>query len=222
MPDVQKTVLQIVNTVQAKLGLTQTMALTTNAQAVVLTKLLADVLAEVSDGAEWPEMLTDVEVTLAASVKQYKMKTSSPIKNIMEVSYENYPAALNLVSIKEIRQLNRRPSYGVPRNFAIVRVSDAKPVVEISPIPNSNQAGNSLAAAVFLRPRMISTADASYVVPFPATLVEQGLYYKALLEESEGPESVTTKQAFAEYQRMLAESSNRFTSDTEENLSLTP
>lgn len=222
MPDVQKTVLAIVNTVQKKLGLLQTSTLTENAHAEVLTTYLADILSEISDDGDWPELYGEVAVSLATSTAQYKVQTSVAIKNILEIGYENQFAPLNLVTVKEIRQLNRRPRFGIPRNFTIVRVSDAKPVIEVAPIPGTNEASDVLNVAVFKRPRMISTSDATYVVPFPATLVEQGLYYKALLEESEGPVSAESKQAFPEYQRMLTESRNRFTSDTEEDMSLTP
>ena len=66
------------------------------------------------------------------------------------------------------------------------------------------------------------TADASAVPAFPARVLVQGTYAKALLEENGGEPTPQYQTAYAEYIRMRSEALNRFNADTGTDIYFTP
>ena len=217
--DVRKTVLQIINTVQERLGVNQTDTLTQTRQAQVLLELLNDVIDEVSDFGDWQQMFREVEVTAISSVGTYEVTVSSQVKNIMEIVWNNDISPLEVRDIPDIRRLQRVGSVGEPRQFAIVGVSGVNPLFRVYPLPNTAASFN---VAYYKKPRLYTTSDGGVTPAFPAKMLEQGLYAKALLEENGGEPTPQWEINYQEYTRMRSEALNRFNADTGTDMFLTP
>ncbi len=208
------TILQIINEVQRKLGLTDSLQLDSSKMSKVLVDLLNDVVDEISDYTDWQEMLREATVASISSVATYEIPVSGEAKNIYEVSWNNEIAPLEVRNIEDIRRLSRISSgFGTPRQFSMVGVSGVNPIIRVWPVPTT--AANFL-IAYYKKPRLFTavTADTSVIPAFPSRMLVQGLYAKALLEENGGEPTQEYTVAYAEYQRMRKEAGNRLTYDT--------
>ena len=227
-----QTALQIVNEVQRRLGLNPTTNFEINKYARTLLDLLNDVMAEVSDFGDWPQMLKTIEITANSSVYAYEIAPASGnVKNVYEIAWGDQSSPMFPITIEEIRQRNRRISWGgTPREYAMVGVSAANPIFHIHPIPVTadisaqTSAGGFFDVLYYESPRILTTADstAAAVVLFPARMMVQGLYAKALLRDNGGIPTPNYQAAFAEYQRMRSEALNRLTADTGSSISISP
>ncbi len=226
--DVNLNALQIVNEVQLRLGINETSTLTSTKNSKMLMNLLNDVIAEVSDFGDWPQMFTEVKVTASASVGIYEITASSPVKNIFEIAWGDDTASMEVRTIEDLRRLQRLASFGTPRQFAIVGVSGDNPLFRTYPIPNQTtidaqaSKGGVFDCAIYVKPAILTSANASTTIDFPARMIIQGLYAKALLEESGSEPTPQFKTAYAEYIRMRQEALNRFTADTGTDIYITP
>ncbi len=222
LADVRKTVIQIINEVQRKLGLDAATTLTETKQTQVLLDLLNDVMDEISDFGDWPQMYHEVDITAASSVGVYKISVSGDavVKNVYEFVWGDDVSPLEVRSIEDIRRLQRLASFGAPRQVAIIGASGASPFFRIYPIPNQSaidaetSAGGVFNIAYYEKPRLFTTADVSALPEFPSRVVTQGLYAKALLEENGGEPTPQYQVSYAEYGRMRIEALNRWTADT--------
>ena len=217
--DVRKSILEIVNVVQRKLAVNVTSSLTETIQANLLLDLLNDVIDEVSDMGDWQQMFREVEVTAISSVGTYEIKASAQVKNIYEIVWDSDVAPLEVLDIQDIRRLQRLASHGTPRQFAVVGVSGANPLIRVHPIPTT---AATFDTAFYKKPRYYTTDDGAIVPGFPAKVLEKGLYAKALLEEAGGEPTEQSKTAYAEYARVRSEALNRFTADTGTDTYFTP
>jgi hypothetical protein len=216
---VRKSVIQIVNEVERKLGVGQSTTLTDRSLTKVLLDLLNDVIDEVSDFANWQQMFREVSVTAQSSVGTYEVAVSSQVQNIHEIVWDGDIAPLEVRSIEDIRRLQRLASYGTPRQFAIVGVSGVNPLFRVYPVPTT---AATFDVAYYKKPGLFETTDVSAVPAFPSRVLVQGLYAKALLEENGGEPTQEYQAAYAEYIRMRSEAANRFTSDTGTSVYITP
>lgn len=231
LTDVRKSVLEIINEVERRLGVTESGTLTDGKDTKVKLDLLNDVIDEVSDFGDWQQMFREVAVTATSSVGIYKISVSSDVKNVYEIVWGDDVAPLEVRTIEDIRRLQRLASFGTPRQFSIVGVSGTSPKFRVYPIPTSaaidaeTSAGGVFDVAYFKKPRLFKTtvtADASAIPAFPSRVLTQGLYAKALLEENGGEPSPQYQTAYAEYLRMRQKAYNRLTSDTGTDTYLTP
>lgn len=218
LDDLRKSVLDIVNAVQRRLGVNTTAALTTTKHATLLLDLLNQLVDEVVDAGDWHELYTEVSVKCSSSVGTYNLEPPNfgIVKNIEEIRFSTQVQPMYPVTKAEIRRLQMAGSFGVPRQYSVVGVATAtgNPAIRIWPIPGSNEDGSDMVAAVFIKPPLYTTADATEEPPLPAALLIQGLYCKALLEENNGE---PTKEYMVEYQTFqtkLNEALNRFSADT--------
>lgn len=214
--DTRRTILQIVNDVQRRLGVNPTANLTATKHATVLLGLLNQLVDEISDQREWMEWYAETTVLASSSVAEYSVNTPYPVHHIYEIAFQGDIAPMDVVSIEEIRRLQRLNHHGRPRQFGIVGVNGAtgNPTFRVSPIPGSAQNNMGLHIALYKKPAIYSTSDIGEEPEFPAQLLTQGLYAKALLEENGGEPTRQYEIAYAEYQRMLVEAANRYNSDT--------
>lgn len=220
--DIRLTVIQIVNKVQERMGVNKTTNLDTTKHSGVLLELLNDVIDEVSDFGDWPQMYREWLVTAQSSVGVYEIVASANVQRVEEISWNNDTAALDLIDGPDMRRLQRISSYGIPRQYSIIEVSGVNPKFRCTPIPTT--------AAVFTiagykKTRMFNaavTADASALPSFPGRVLTQGLYAKALLEEAGGEPTQQYQAAYTEYLRMRKEALNRWTSDTGTCLQFVP
>lgn len=231
LTDVRKDVISIINEVQRRLGVNEQTTLTATKQTSTLLDLLNDVIDEVSDFGDWQQMFREVGVTATSSVGTYKIAVSADVKNIYEIVWGDDVAPMEVRTIEDIRRLQRLASFGTPRQFAVVGVSGTSPKFRVYPIPSQSainqemSAGGVFDVAYYKKLRMFYasvTADATAIPAFPARVLVQGLYAKALLEENGGEPSPQYQTAYAEYIRVRTESLNRYNADTGTDTYFTP
>ncbi|RJO72867.1 MAG: hypothetical protein C4523_02530 [Myxococcales bacterium] len=223
LTDLRQTSIQIVNRVQRKLGVNATASLASTKHSIVLTDLLNEVVSDLSDAGEWQEMIREVNVTAATSTITYSVETSAVVHHISEIAFDTDVSPLSVVDVEEIRRLNRLSGTGRPRHFSPFGTdSVGNPQIRVHPQPGSNENGKLLKILYYQKPRLYTTSDDSISIPFPADVVFQGLYAKALLEENGGEQTRQYQTAYAEYERMKQEAINRFTTDTGTDMNIVP
>lgn len=223
--DLRRTVLEVVNEVQGRLSVNKTTTLTATKHATVLLGLLNEVVDELSDFGDWQEMFIEVTVTASSSVGEYAVNPSSGIvKNIYEVAFDTDVAPLEVRDIQDIRRLQRLSSFGRPRQFSVVGVdnSSGNPKFRVYPVPGSNENNLTFSIAGFKKPPLYQTSDTTEEIEFPAAVVIQGLYAKALMEENGGEPTQQYQTAQAMYERMKNEALNRYNADTGTDIFVTP
>lgn len=220
LTDVHKTVIQIVNEVQRRLGLSASADLSSN-HSQVLLELLNDVIDEVSDFGPWPQMYREVWVTSQSSVGQYEIVASAQVQNVAEIVWTEDIAPLEVRTIEDLRRLQRLASFGKPRQFAIVGVSGVNPLFRVYPVPTTTKS-SAFNIWYYKKLRLLTTSDTNTTVPFPAKLLTQGLYAKAVMEEAGGEPTNQYQLAFAEYNRLKQEATNRLQADTGTDIYFAP
>ena len=226
--EVRKTVVQIINEVERRLAVDASTSAGATKLSTMLVDLLNDTIDEVSDAGDWQEMLREAKVTAVASVASYEIAVSGNIKNILEISWGDDIASLDVVSIEDILRLQRVRRFGAPRQYAIVGVSGVNPIIRPHPIPNASSitaeasAGGVFTVVFYKKPILFGTADTSAIPAFPAKVLVQGLYAKALLEENGGEPTREYEMAYAEYLKARTEAANRLTTDTGTDIYLVP
>lgn len=216
LSDIRQAYISIVNKVQRRLGLNPTASLTSTAHSTMLMELLNQVIDEIADSGNWQELFQEATVAASSSVGQYSVNPTGVVRTIYEIRFDTDVSPLRVVEIQEIRRLQKLAGFGRPRNFAIVGVgsANANPIIRVHPIPGSAQNNLTFNIAYWEKPVIITTADSSVQSVFPAVLLTQGLYAKALLEENGGESTPQYEVAYAEFERMKRESLNRLTYDT--------
>ncbi len=220
--DVNKTVIGIVNEVERKLGLSESASLGSTSFSRMLLDFTNDVIDELNDYGDWPHMFNEIPVTASSSVEEFEVRSSAPIKRIHEVHFHNDISPLNIVSVSDIRRLQKTRSFGQPRNVAVSKVSGVNAKFRTSPIPVSAQDGQLFDVAVYEKNRLYTTSDSSAIPQYPSRVVVQGLYAKAVLKESGEERSRQYETAYQEYLRMRKEALNRLTADTGGDVQFVP
>lgn len=220
----RQTILQIVNRVQRKQAINETTTLTQTKNATVLLDMLNEVVSELGDYGRWQELYRNVEITAQSSVGDYTIAVSAVVHDVFEIVYDNQIAPLEVRDLEDIRRLQRIGSFGTPRQFGIIGVnaSTGNPIFGVYPIPGQVEAGNPFQVAYYIKPPLYETTDANVIVPFPADVVFQGVYAKALLEDNGGEPTRQYQLAYAEYERMKNAALNRYNSSTGTDTYLQP
>lgn len=221
--DLRQTVLQTINRVLRKFGVDDVSTLTQTKQARAYLDMLNEVMSELSDFGEWIELLEEINVTAQSSVADYAIATSALIHHVGEISFDTDISPLTQETIEDMRRLGRTSAHGVPRHFTIMGVdASGNPKFRTQPIPGTQQADKLFKVLLYQKPRLFTTSDASVLIPFPADVVFQGLYAKALLEENGGEPNNQYQWAYREYERMKKEALNRWTGDTGSEVRFVP
>lgn len=217
LSDQRMTALEIINEVRRKSKLNTVTTFDQDSDALTKLAYLNDVISEISDYDNWQELLRDVTVTAQSSVADYSIPVSAVtvVQNIHEVVFDGGPGEMNMVTLDDIRRLQRSGSTGRPTQWAVKGVdSNGNPYFSVSPIPVSAQDGLTFDVLVWEKPSFITTAQVTAVPPFPGKLVVQGLLCKTILDESDGEPTSRYQQEKSVYDEMLYESYNRYNGDS--------
>ena len=221
---VRLSIISIVNEVQRRLGVNPTAALDSTKHSRMLMQMLNEIIAEVNDYGRWQDLYEEVIVTASSSIRQYVVRSATrEIQSIIEVSFDGQPAQLENRPIEDIRRLRRVGSTGNPRQYAVIGVdASANPIIEVFPMPTTSQHDKTFDIAVQAKEPLYAVADLSAVPTYPANVLLQGLYAKALLEENGGERTNQYEMAFREFQNLTQQAQRRFTADTEDVMTFTP
>lgn len=205
------TVLGIVQEVQRRMGYTPSTTLSANRTALKYLGFLNDVVSEISDMGDWPQLYEEVTTTVAACANTVEVNASAPVKRIMEVHEGSQISPLVWQSISQIRLLERLSAQGTPRQVALVNTSGVNPILRYSPRKTSAAGFN---IAVYTMPTVYTSGNATETPPFSRALLNQGLYAKALLDENDGVATDHYKASYMLYRNQLREEWNRHNGDT--------
>ena len=192
----------------------------------MLLQLLNELIAEIHDYGNWPQYYEEAIVTASSSVRQYSVSVSGrEVHNLIEVAFEGQAGELENRPVEDIRRLRRvsKGTTGTPRQYSLIDTDvSGNPRIEVYPQPGTTQNNKTFNIAIYSREPLLSTSDTAKELKFPGNLLVSGLYANALLEENGGEQTAQFQTAFALFQKMLRESQNRFTSDTEDTIRFTP
>lgn len=219
--NIRQTVIQVINQVQRKLGVNTTSTLTETKHATVLLRLLNEVITECEDAGDWLELYEEHTVTAQSSVAQYTIDASAQVHHIHEIHYEGSPAPLANVSISKMRMFGKITSFGSPRHFALTNVDDTtgQPVMKVFPVPTT---ARTFDIGFYEKQNLLTTSDTATVPKFPANVLIQGVYAKALLDENGGEPTKQFEFAYGEYKNIREQAMNRYTSDTGGDIYMVP
>lgn len=217
------TVLETINEVQRKMGLTPTPTLVTNKLSIEYVDHINDVVADLSDFGNWQETITTANVTAVSGVSRYSVQTSAVIKNVGDIYFSQRRGPLRNVTNEEYRILTRVTITGTPSQFTIFGTNSAgNPVFRVRPTPAQAETGGIFSVLYFTKPPIYTTADASTIIPFPARVVVLGTLARACLNESGGSPTEKYQQFQQQYLNSRKEALNRFNGDTGWSVGFTP
>lgn len=205
------TVLGIVQDAAMRMGYSPPATLSANRTALKYTTFLNDVVSEVSDFGDWPQMYEEVTTTVAACANTVEVNASAPVKRVMEVHEGTQISPLVWQDTHQIRLLERLSAQGTPRQVALVNTSGVNPILRYSPRKTSAAGFN---IAVYTMPRSYVSGDGALTPPFSRSLLVQGLYARALLDENDGVKTTHYDANYLLYRNQLKEEHNRHGADT--------
>lgn len=221
--DVRYTVLQVVNEVQRKLGLTATAALGTNKLSIELVDFVNDVCNDLSDFGNWQETLVTANITAVSGQVDYSINTSANVKNIGDIYFSLRRGSLRNITIEDMRIMTRVTITGTPAQYTVFGTdTNGNPNIRVRPTPASSEDGELFSVLYYVRPPIYTTADGSTVIPFPARIVVMGVLARQTLYESGGSPSDKYTQLQQDYISARKEAFNRFNGDTGWNVAFTP
>jgi hypothetical protein len=213
--DIRYTVLQVVQEVFRKLGLTQPSSLSTNALSIQMVDFINDTCNDLSDFGNWQETFVSSNVTAVSGQQDYSVVTSANIKNIGQIFFTQRTGPLTYVTVDEMRIMTRVTSVGQPSQFTVYGTdANGNPTLRMRPMPDANSAGGLFSITYYIRAPKYTTSDGAQVIPFPGNLVVLGTLARALLNESGGSPTDHYTRVFQEYLESRKESLNRFNGDT--------
>lgn len=222
--DLRFTVLQVVNEVQRKLGLTATSTLTANKVATELVDHINDTVDDLSDFGNWMETLATAKVTAQTSVRDYVVQASGVIKNIGDVYLSTRRGPLRSVDLDTMRIMTRTTALGQPSQYCIfgVDASSYQPIVRVRPTPDASENGSVFSILYFKKSSQYTTADLNTVIPFPARIVVNGTLARYTLRESGGAQTEMYQVYQQDYMDGRKRALNRFNGNTGWDVSFTP
>jgi hypothetical protein len=220
--DVRFTVLQTVNEVQRKLGLSST-SLSSNKVSLELIDHINDVVDDLSDFGNWMETLATAKVTAHTSVRDYSIPVSAVVKNIGDIYISTRRGPLRSVDIDTMRIMTRVTALGQPSQFCIFGTdSNGNPNIRVRPTPDTAQDGAMFSILYYTKPPHYTVSDSSTIIPFPSRVVVLGTLAKYTLRESGGAPTQQYASYFQEYATARKEAFNRFRGDTGWDVSFKP
>ena len=217
LADTRKSYIQLFNEVRRKLGVNPISTLGQDTLGMAMIDYMNDVITEISDFGDWQEMYREETFACSSSVSDYVFNTSVATKNIHEVQFGRQVSPLWLVTLDDIRRLNRVNSFGVPTQFAFVgvdNVTTGNPRVRVFPTPVTAQTSSVFNVAYYKKPALITTADTSGIPEFPSRMIAQGLLAYTLRDEERGAQSQEWQDEYAIFKKYIGETYNRYNGDT--------
>jgi len=228
LADTRKSYIQLFNEVRRKLGVNEISTLGQDTLGMAMIDYMNDVIAEISDFGDWQEMYREESfpfVTANSSTSDWVFNTSVATKSIHEIQFGTQIAPMWLVTLDDIRRLNRAKVYGVPTQYAFVgvdNVTTGNPRVRVFPTPVTANASANFNVAYYKKPALITTADTSSIPEFPSRMIAQGLLAYTLRDEERGNQSQQWQQEYAMFKKYVGETYNRYNGDTGSDTSFVP
>lgn len=221
--DIRYTVLEVVNEVFRKLGLTAVGSLGANKLSIQMVDFINDICDDLSDFGNWQEMMVSSNVTAVSGQNNYNVSTSANIKNIGDIYFTKRTGPLRSITVQEMRLLTRTTSQGMPSQFTVYGTdANGNPNIRVRPIPDANADGGLFSILYYIRAPLYTTSDNNTIIPFPGNVVVQGVLAKAILNESGGsPTDHYTKEQ-QDYLEARKEALNRFNGDTGWDIQFSP
>ena len=216
------TVIGIINEVRLKSKIPAASTIDQDSDSIVKLHYLNDVVADLSDYANWQEQYREAIVSVATSVRDYAVSGTVVVQSIHEVAYSERNSALRPVDYEDMRQLQRNNNLGSPNQWSLKGVTiEGNPIITVDRWPTASETGY-LNIGYYAKPAVYTTADASATVPFPSRVVVQGLLVKTILDESDGEPTPRYTTNLEVYENMKDETYNRFNGDTGGNTYFVP
>lgn len=223
--DIRYTVLQTVNEVFRKLGLSAVTSVNDNTLSIQMVDFINDICTELSDYGNWQEMLVSANISARVSVTDYTIPTSGNVKNIGDIYFTQRTGPLRHVTLEDMRILTRVTAVGIPTQYTVfgTDVSSGNPIIRVRPMPVSAQTvGGVFSVLYFQTPPRYTTSDSALVIPFPSRVVVLGVLAKAVLNESEGAMTDRYTKTYQDYLTARKEALNRFNGDSGWSVSFRP
>ncbi len=211
--DFKVTVIGAINEVRKKSKLPSVSTLDQDSDSLLKLAYLNDVIADLSDYANWQELYSEAIVSISTSVRDYAV-SGVVVQNIQEVAISTRQSALIKKEISDMRLLQRCNNTGEPNHWCLKGItSEGNPVITVDRWPTSQDTGY-FNIGYYRKPAVYTTADASATIPFPGRVVVQGLLTKTILDESDGEDTKRYATNLEVYENMKDETYNRFNGDT--------
>lgn len=211
--DFKVTVLGAINEVRRKSKLSDVSSIDQDSDSLVKLDYLNDVISDLADYGNWQELYREAIVSIESSVRDYAV-SGVVVQNIHEVAASWRRASLRFEGIDDIRRHQRLNAVGNPNFWSLKGVnSEGNPVITLDRWPDSTNTGY-LNIGYYSKPAIYTTADASDIIPFPRSVVVQGLLVKTILDESDGEPTARYASNLQVYKDMKDEAFNRFNGDT--------
>lgn len=221
--DNRYTVLQVVNEVQRRLGLTGTASLSTNKLSIQMVDFVNNICDELVDLGNWQEMLVSSNVTAVSGQRDYSINTSAQIKNIGDIYFSNKTGPLRHVTIRDMRIMTRVTSVGQPTQYTVFGTDvNGNPLLRVRPTPSQPQDGQFFSIVYYIRAPLYTTDDANTLIPFPGNIVTNGVLALAILNESGGAPTDHYQNLQKDYLDSRKEGLNRFNGDSGWDIDFTP
>lgn len=221
--DIRFTVLQVINEVQRKLGLSQTLTLNANKLVIQMVDYVNDICDDLSDFGNWQETLVSGNIVAVSGQRDYSIVTSAAVKNIGDIYFTLRRGPMRNVTIDDMRIMTRVSSTGTPTQYTVFGTdANGNPLIRVRPTPAAVEAGGLFSILYYVRAPQYTTWDASMIIPFPGQLVVQGVLAAAILNESGGSPTDHYNLEQKKYEDGKKEAYNRFNGDTGWNISFAP
>lgn len=221
--DNRYTLLQVVNEVQRRLGLTATNSLSTNKQSIQMVDFINNICNELIDLGNWQEMLVSSNVTAVSGQRDYSINTSAQIKNIGDLYFLNRTGPIRHINIQDMRILTRVTSTGQPTQYTVFGTDvNGNPLLRVRPTPAAAEDGNLFSVIYYIRTPNYTTSDNNTLIPFPGNVVTNGVLALAVLNESGGAPTDHYQNLQKDYEDSRKEALNRFNGDSGWDINFTP
>lgn len=220
--DIRYTVLQVVNEVQRKLGLTAT-ALGANKLSIQMIDFINDICNDIADCGDWQETIVTANITAVSGVSNYSINTSANVENIKDMFFSQRKGPLRNVSVQDMRIMTRVTSVGTPSQYTVLGTdSNGNPNIRVRPTPGASDDGCLFSILYYTRAPLYTASDATTIIPYPGRIVVMGVLGLALLNESGGSPTDHYNQVHEQYISSRKQALNRFNGDTGWDTSFTP
>lgn len=222
--DIRYTVLQTVNEVFRKLGLTAVSVTTANKLSIQCVDFINDVCNDLADFGNWQETLVTANITAVSGQADYSLVTSANIENVKDIFFSTRRGPLRNISVDDMRILTRSTITGTPSQFTVFGTdANGNPLLRMRPTPAQSEDGGLFSVLYFVRaPFYAPGTDDAALIPYPSRVVVLGTLARVILNESGGSPTDHYNTTQQEYVSSRKEALNRFNGDTGWNTSFVP
>lgn len=222
--DIRYTVLQTVNEVFRKLGLSTVNTTSANKLSIQCVDFINDVCNDLADFGNWQETLVTANITAVSGQRDYFVTTSANIENIKDMYFTQRSGPMSNITVDDMRIMTRTTVIGTPTQFTVFGTDvNGNPLLRVRPTPAAAEDGGLFSVLYYIRaPLYVATTDDDTIIPYPSRVVVLGTMGKVILNESGGSPTDHYTITMQDYQNSRKEALNRFNGDTGWNTSFVP